>query len=118
MPQSNAEIIDKPETPQDGGMPAAPADEIRPYSYVRHATDGKVRKYAEFICDNAKDIDMLPTDKSVVAVGSKCLCIENGVTFVLSNHRRWVVPGEYVADEGGNNGVDDNGVDEVDFGGE
>lgn len=82
-------------------------DSRRPYSYVKHASAGKVRKYAELICDYLKDLPALPTDKSEIAVGSKCLCLEDGKTYILSNHREWALPSDYAPGSGGTSVNDD-----------
>ena len=59
------------------------------YSYVTFNTEGYAYGYAELVCDEAGDIDYLPTAKSDIAIGSTCLCLENGKTYTLSNERVW-----------------------------
>lgn len=59
------------------------------YSYVTFNTEGYAYGYAELVCDEAGDIDYLPTAKGDIAIGSTCLCLENGKTYTLSNERVW-----------------------------
>ena len=110
MPSDKEELLDE----TDGGFdhlndPTIPDKDTRhTYSYVRHATNGKVRRYSELVCDYEGALKYLPTDKAEIAVGSKCLCLENGKTYVLSNHREWALPSDYTPSSGGIS-VDDSG---------
>lgn len=60
------------------------------YSYVERSPSGYVADYAELVCDFVSDLAYLPTSKSDIAIGSRCLCMEDGKTYVLNNAREWV----------------------------
>ena len=59
------------------------------YSYTAFNTEGYAYGYAELVCDTLDDIDYLPTAQNEIAIGSTCLCLGNGKTYILSNERTW-----------------------------
>ena len=60
------------------------------YSYVERSPSGYVCNYARLVCDTVNDLEYLPADKTEIAIGSHCLCLEDGKTYVLDNAREWV----------------------------
>lgn len=63
------------------------------YSVVAFAANGQAYGYLELVCDSKDDLGYLPTAKNEIAVGSKCTCLRNGVVYILSNARKWIVSG-------------------------
>lgn len=41
-----------------------------------------------YIADTVEDIAELATDAAIEA-GSTCLCLENGITYVLNENKQW-----------------------------